>query len=149
MTRILVALDGSPQQTEVLDSAVLLATRLDAKLILFHAVALPVPLPAQALSVPPDQIGGIMAESSRTQLDEIAHGIPPGMLERVQVEMGAPWRAICDAAATDKVDLVVIGSHGYGGLDRLLGTTAAKVVNHAPCSVFVVRPREKREPKES
>ncbi|MCU1281826.1 MAG: hypothetical protein JWM53_5372, partial [bacterium] len=27
----------------------------------------------------------------------------------------------------------------YGGLDRLLGTTAAKIVDHAPCSVYVVR----------
>ena len=33
----------------------------------------------------------------------------------------------------------MIGSHGYGGLDRILGTTAARVVNHALCSVFVVR----------
>ena len=39
----------------------------------------------------------------------------------------------------DTADLVVIGSHGYGGLDRLLGTTAAKVANRAPCSVLVVR----------
>jgi nucleotide-binding universal stress UspA family protein len=38
--------------------------------------------------------------------------------------------------------LIVIGSHGYGGLDRVLGTTAARVVNHALCSVLVVRPPE-------
>jgi nucleotide-binding universal stress UspA family protein len=36
-------------------------------------------------------------------------------------------------------DLIVIGSHGYGGLDRVLGTTAARVVNHADRSVLVVR----------
>jgi universal stress protein F len=144
MNRILVALDGSPQQTEVLHTAVMLATKLDAKIILFHAVSLPLPLPAQALAVPPDQIGGIMAEGSTTQLNEIARSVPPGMVERVQVEMGAPWRGVCDAAAADKVDLVVIGSHGYGGLDRLLGTTAAKIVNHAPCSVYVVRARDEK-----
>jgi len=33
----------------------------------------------------------------------------------------------------------VIGSHGYGGLDRLLGTTAARVVNHADRNVLIVR----------
>ncbi|HVU00723.1 MAG TPA: universal stress protein [Polyangiaceae bacterium] len=32
-----------------------------------------------------------------------------------------------------------MGSHGYGTLDRVLGTTAAKVVNHAARSVLVVR----------
>jgi nucleotide-binding universal stress UspA family protein len=41
------------------------------------------------------------------------------------------------------VDLIVIGSHGYDALDRLLGTTAAKVVNHADRSVLVVRAAER------
>ena len=36
-------------------------------------------------------------------------------------------------------DLIVIGSHGYGAIDRVLGTTAAKVVNHADRTVLVVR----------
>jgi nucleotide-binding universal stress UspA family protein len=36
--------------------------------------------------------------------------------------------------------LVIIGSHGYGGLDRVIGTTAARVVNHADRTVVVVRP---------
>jgi nucleotide-binding universal stress UspA family protein len=33
----------------------------------------------------------------------------------------------------------VIGAHGYGKLDRMLGTTAAKVVNHADRNVLIVR----------
>ena len=36
-------------------------------------------------------------------------------------------------------DLIVVGSHGYSGIDHLLGTTAARVVNHADRSVLVVR----------
>ena len=52
--------------------------------------------------------------------------------------------AICSAAREHDVDLIVIGSHGYGILDRLLGTTAAKVVNHADRSVLVVRSHELR-----
>jgi nucleotide-binding universal stress UspA family protein len=35
--------------------------------------------------------------------------------------------------------LIVIGSHGFSGIDRLLGTTAGRVVNHADRSVIVVR----------
>lgn len=34
---------------------------------------------------------------------------------------------------------IVIGSHGHGGIDRVLGTTAAKLVNHADRNVLVVR----------
>jgi len=140
MQRILVALDGSPHQQRVLDAALALATKLQARMILFHAVSLPVPVPTQALALPPDRIGDMMADSSRQQLETLAATVPPPLLERVQVELGAPWRAVCDAAKEDRVDIVVIGSHGYSGLDRLIGTTAAKIVDHAPCSVFVVRP---------
>jgi len=35
-----------------------------------------------------------------------------------------------------------MGSHGYGFLERLVGTTAARIVNHARCSVLVVRGEE-------
>jgi len=140
MQRILVALDGSPHQQRVLDAALALASKLGARLILFHAVSLPVPIPTQALALPPDRIGDVMAQSSRHQLEALAATVPAALIERVQVELGAPWRAVCDAAREDRVDIVVIGSHGYGGLDRLIGTTAAKIVDHSPCSVFVVRP---------
>ncbi|MGZ3439960.1 MAG: universal stress protein [Polyangia bacterium] len=138
MKRILVCLDGSPAQTAVLDAAATFASALGAKLILFHAVAIPVHLPQQALALPPTDVGGLLSDISRKQLDELA-AARPGLIERVQVEIGTAWRAVCDTAKADAVDLVVIGSHSYGGLDRLLGTTAAKIVDHAPCSVYVVR----------
>jgi nucleotide-binding universal stress UspA family protein len=60
-------------------------------------------------------------------------------VESIEVRVGVPWEAICAAARDTGADLIVVGSHGYSTLDRFLGTTAAKVVNHAPCSVLVVR----------
>ena len=138
MKRILVGLDGSPAQTAVLDVATELATRFSAKLILFHAVAIPLHLPQQALSVPPTDVGGLLSDMARTQLEELAQA-RADVVDRIQVEIGTAWRAVCDTAKADAVDLVVVGSHGYGGIDRLLGTTAAKIVDHAPCSVYVVR----------
>jgi nucleotide-binding universal stress UspA family protein len=39
------------------------------------------------------------------------------------------------------VDLIVLGSHGYYGMDRILGTTAANVANLAHRGVLVVRER--------
>jgi len=138
MKRILVGLDGSPAQTAVLDAAVTLAGALGAKLILFHAVAIPVHLPPQALAVPPTDVGGLLSDMARLQLEELAQAHAE-LVERIQVEIGTAWRAVCDTAKADAVDLVIIGSHSYGGIDRLLGTTAAKIVDHAPCSVYVVR----------
>jgi nucleotide-binding universal stress UspA family protein len=138
MKRILVCLDGSPAQTAVLDVAAQLATAVGAKLILFHAVAIPIHLPQQALALPPTDVGGLLSDMARTQLEELAQA-RVDLVERIQVEIGTAWRAVCDTAKADGVDLVVIGSHSYGGIDRLLGTTAAKIVDHAPCSVYVVR----------
>lgn len=139
MQRILCALDGSPNERNVLAAAVALARKLGGKLILFHAVSLPVPLPPSALAVPPDDIGVMLADEARAHLAELVRDVPPELIQRVQVEIGVPWRAVCDAAEADKADLIVVGSHGYGGVDRLIGTTAAKIVNHADCSVMVAR----------
>jgi len=142
MKLILVAMDGSPHSRNVLAGARELAEKAQAKLLLFHAVSLPVGLPPTAYSVSPDAVGDLLAKTAREELDRHARELPAALLGGVKVEVGTPWRAICDAAKAANVDLIAIGSHGYGGLDRLLGTTAAKVVNHADRSVLVVRALE-------
>lgn len=55
------------------------------------------------------------------------------------VRLGQPADVICDIAKEIGADMVVIGAHGYGLVERLLGTTASKIVHRAPCSVLVVR----------
>jgi nucleotide-binding universal stress UspA family protein len=139
MKRILVAVDGSPRAPDVLEAAALVAEKLSAKLILFHAVAIPAHLPPEALAMPPTDVAGLLSDLARRQLGELARAVPSSLVERIQVELGTAWRCVCDTARADTADLVVIGSHSYGGIDRLLGTTAAKIVDHAPCSVYVVR----------
>ncbi|WP_299727975.1 universal stress protein [uncultured Tateyamaria sp.] len=52
---------------------------------------------------------------------------------------GHSARAIIDYAATHDVDCIVIGSHKPGLSDYFLGSTAARVVRHAPCAVHVHR----------
>jgi nucleotide-binding universal stress UspA family protein len=50
---------------------------------------------------------------------------------------------IVDEAAEWHANLIVVGSHGYTGMNRLmLGSVAHSVVNHAPCSVQIVRLRD-------
>jgi universal stress protein F len=76
---------------------------------------------------------------AKSELEEAARDVPPELLDGCSAQVGVAWDAICAAAREHDVDLIVIGSHGYRILDRLLGTTAAKVVNHADRSVLVVR----------
>src|SRR2546423_1484351 len=55
---------------------------------------------------------------------------------------GATHTEICDAAEAIGADLIVIGTHGRGGLSHaLLGSVAEKVVRKAPCPVLTVRPQ--------
>lgn len=138
---ILLALDASPRANDVRDSAVELARALGAKIHLFRAVTFPPELPAEAFEVSPNELVHVLERHAREGLEVIAGGIPREMLAGLDVHVGTPWQAICRAATEHDADLVVIGSHGYSGLDKVLGTTAGKVVNHADRSVFVVRAR--------
>ena len=52
---------------------------------------------------------------------------------------GDIYREILAYAEKSDVDMIVIGSHRPQATDFLLGTNAARVVRHSPCSVFVVR----------
>jgi universal stress protein A len=63
-----------------------------------------------------------------------------GVSTEARVLHGDPREAIVDAAREERVDLVVLGSHGRTGLSRLvMGSVAQHVVGHAPCSVLVVK----------
>ena len=57
-----------------------------------------------------------------------------------EIVKGNPKNAILDEAERWGADLIVIGSHGYTGLKRmLLGSVSQAVASHAPCSVEIVR----------
>jgi nucleotide-binding universal stress UspA family protein len=56
------------------------------------------------------------------------------------VEAHAAWRGILETAATVGADLIVMGSHGRRGLEKMvLGSVAQRVLSHSTLPVFVVR----------
>jgi nucleotide-binding universal stress UspA family protein len=60
-----------------------------------------------------------------------------------EIIKGNPRNAILDEAETWNADLIVVGSHGYTGLKRvLLGSVSQAIASHAKCSVEIVRNRE-------
>ena len=65
-----------------------------------------------------------------------------GVAVTSSVRTGNPFHEITIAAREDATDLVVIATHGYTGAKRvLLGSTAERVVRHAPCPVLTVPTR--------
>jgi len=139
---VLVALDTSERAPRVLAAAAEVARRFHAKLSLFRAVGVPVDVPPEAFSVTPQALEGILLQHAEETLRRLAVDLPESIVSGYRVVEGTPWRSIVHEAEQEKADMIVIGSHGYGGIDRLLGTTAARVVNHAPCSVLVVNTRD-------
>lgn len=58
---------------------------------------------------------------------------------QAEIVAGHTYRTIIDFSAENDIGCIVIGSHKPGLSDYLLGTTAARVVRHAPCAVHVYR----------
>lgn len=133
---ILVGLDGSPREAEVFARAAALAAADHATLHACRAVNVPVGMPDAVWTMPMAQLDQTLLQEAERALVARASQVPGAV---THVELGAAADVICDVANEIGADLVVIGSHGYGALERLLGTTASKVVNRAPCSVLVVR----------
>jgi nucleotide-binding universal stress UspA family protein len=136
---LLVALDGSPRASKVLAEAVTLARKLQAGLVLHRAVTVPVELPVEAWVTTPNLLEELLVAGARKEVEALAAQIPAEIARQVEVRVGTPWQTIGEAARRVNADLIVIGSHGYHLLERILGTTAARVVNHADRSVLVVR----------
>jgi nucleotide-binding universal stress UspA family protein len=68
----------------------------------------------------------------------------PGMdnVESV-VLTGSPHEAVVELARERQVDLIVVGTHGHGFVGHvLMGSTAERILHHAPCPVLVVRPSD-------
>lgn len=139
MKRILCAVDASPRAAKLVTAAIDLANRTGAKLILFRGVGLPPEIPYDLYMGGAASVTELLVAQAQSDLTTIAARIPPNILETTAVDIGVPWEAICRAATKFEAELIVVGSHGYSGLDHLLGTTAAKVVNHADRCVLVVR----------
>jgi nucleotide-binding universal stress UspA family protein len=64
----------------------------------------------------------------------------PGLTVRSAILEGDPGKALVEEAERSKAHLLVVGSHGYGPVKRLvLGSVSQHVAAHAPCSVEIVR----------
>ncbi len=139
MKLLLVALDGSKRAPHVLETAVSLARAFSAKLVLLRVVRTP-PEISDELRTNWVSLEQAMYQDATADMARIVATLSPDMVAGSAVELATPWDGICRKAKTVGADCIVIGSHGYSMLDRILGTNAAKVVNHADCSVLVVRP---------
>ncbi len=146
--RILVPLDGSPLSETELDLAREMAGLFDAELVLVRVVAYPVEIASPYLPHTVQMNQQIVDEArdvAQAYLHDAAQRLQSdGFTVRTFVKVDAqPGHAIATLAADEEVDLVVMATHGRGGLQRaLLGSTTDKVIRGVHVPVLVRRPTE-------
>jgi len=142
--KILVPLDGSKLAEEALSYAKELAEKFEAELILLWVLH-PVVVMSdygihtydQLLDEEPNKansyLSGLQEALRRTHLNT-----------RITVLDGHPAaERIIDLACEEHVDLIVMSTHGRSGLSRwVYGSVTNKVLQHAPCPVYLIRSKE-------
>lgn len=136
---IIVGLDRSETSEAVLKAAIDMAKRHDGKLHLVRAVPIPVEMPLEALTIDIESLPSRLLAHGQTEIALVKSKVPAELIGSVEARLGTPWQVLVDISKERKAKLLIVGTHRYGVLDRLLGTTAAKVANHAPCSVLIIR----------
>lgn len=118
------------------DKALEVARKLaapDARFTLLHVMEM---IPAFALSELSQDITDDARKALSARLASVAENLPGAETKLLQ---GHPGRMIIDTAEAMNSDLIVIASHRPGMIDHFLGSTASRVVRHAPCDVHVLR----------
>ena len=131
--RILVPLDGSPLAEKSLSHAQALGHKFGSHLLLLRV---------STTDKKNDPVTG--QDPRMVYLEQIAVDLrESGLAVECRVQGGDPSSAIIELAESDKVDLVVMTSHGRTGLARwVYGSVAEKVLHHARCPLMFVRALE-------
>jgi nucleotide-binding universal stress UspA family protein len=139
---ILFPTDFSEGAANALKYAVDIAKRYGAKLHMLHVIYdIAKASGAFVPHISMDQMYKDIEAGAKKELEKFGLEDLSGMkdMER-SVITGVPHDEIVKFATKNKIDLVVIGTHGRSGIDRILfGSTAAQVVRNAPCPVLTVR----------
>jgi len=138
--RILVALDTSIRAPAVFEAAVEMARTFSAGLTVVRAISVPPEWPPAAAGAPTDPLPGHLRDVALEELARLVSQASPQRLtiEPFIVRVGEPWKVIVQVSEERDVQLIVVGSHGYHGIDRLLGTNAGRVANRAHRNVLIV-----------
>ena len=143
MNSILVPTDFSPQSEKALRYAVAFARQFNARLTLLHVLE---PLAGPDFAYfPLVQARDKVARAAKDRLAGLAARFKAAseIIERTLVRDGRAYQVIPEVARESRANLIIIATHGYTGAARIiLGSTAERVVRHAPCPVLVVRENE-------
>jgi nucleotide-binding universal stress UspA family protein len=139
---ILFPTDFSEGSSQALQYAVDFTKKYGAKLYVVHVIYdIAKATGWYVPHVSMDQMYQDIQEGAKKELDKF--GVKElGEIKNIErtVLTGVPHEEVMNFAKKNKVDLIIMGTHGRKGIDRILfGSTAAQVVRFAPCPVLTVR----------
>ena len=139
MNKILLPVDFPNSELRVVRQAAFLARHFHSEIILLHVVTQQ-SYPVGILELGYELTGNLHAEitkRARTELDQSLWSELDGIEVRRLLLEGDPARKIAQTARDEKVDLIVMSTHGHGVFYRfLLGSVAAKVLHDSDCPVW-------------
>lgn len=138
MKKILVAHDGSRASDKAIQTALSLARAFSSPLTVISVI--PELYLTELVELDRARILDTLTSDAKKILERVrakAEGVPS---VKTLIKYGNPAAEILAEAERMKAALIVTGSHGRHGAQKfLLGSVSSKIVDHAPCSVMVVR----------
>lgn len=140
--RIVCAVDFDEASRHALDYAIALAARLGASLTVVHAYEIPVyPVSEDGMVELPVEVEADVEARVRARLEQFMASVDPrGVPLEWRLLEGQPDLSVCQFAERLPAELLVVGTHGRGGLTHLiLGSTAERIVRRSRVPVLSVR----------
>ncbi len=144
LQRIMVPLDFSDHSHKALRYAVKLAEQFNAEVELVNVVTPVIYAEGMVLPAAMENLDRVSEEHAQRALEKVSREEGVNHVKvTTHVLLGNPYDEIVNHARKQKTDLLLITTHGRTGLQHfLLGSTAEKILRHAPCPVMVVRDKE-------
>ena len=144
LQKIICALDLSEHSKTVVEYACMLAKAMNASIVAVYAA--PTLTQYTGFHVPPNTIdsfvGEIVSGAEKAMAQFVSENFE-GVETKAEVVVGYAAEEILEIAAKEEADLIVMGTHGRKGIDRILfGSVAERVVKNSHLPVLTIRPSD-------
>ena len=144
LQKIICALDLSEHSKTVAEYACMLAKAMNASIVAVYAA--PTLTQYTGFHVPPNTIDSFVGECVSGAEKAMAQFVSEnfeGVETKAEVVVGYAAEEILEIAAKEEADLIVMGTHGRKGIDRILfGSVAERVVKNSHLPVLTIRPSD-------
>jgi len=145
--KILIGLDGSGAANKALEYALDIAEKFSAEILLVAVIPkIHLPFISVGPASPPPTLVNFSVDLKKSHQDVLTHAIEkikkenPSLKVTTVLTEGNAADIIIDKAKEEKVDLIVVGSRGLGGLSRFfLGSVSHKIAHSCECPVLIVK----------